>query len=276
MTTPTNPPAQRTGGGLPGRASVAGLARDLDALRRVDSSPAWSSASRSSELVTRLAQPPPRRDDGRAAAVAPSWLDAEPGPTDPGVAEDMLDPARAVGRRDLPALPRRPAARLLAVAPRRRRGTALAAPGVAGRLRRRRPRSPRRRTGTTGNAPASSPGSSPARTCARSRPTSPGRIRHRPARTAPVLDALPVIAAWWSTERDEPAPAPSPRADRRRQPGPPQRRPAMTTDRTARSGRATWTAGLAVALGAGVATAHGLYQVAAAAGVPHRWPGSTR
>ena len=31
----------------------------------------------------------------------------------------------------------------------------------------------------------------------------------------------------------------------------------------------TWTAGLAVALGAGVATAHGLYQVAAASGVPH-------
>ena len=38
---------------------------------------------------------------------------------------------------------------------------------------------------------------------------------------------------------------------------------------TARSGRVTWTAGLAVALGAGVATAHGLYQVAAASGVPH-------
>ena len=38
----------------------------------------------------------------------------------------------------------------------------------------------------------------------------PGKIRHRPARTAPVLDALPVIAAWWSTERDKPAPAPSP------------------------------------------------------------------
>ena len=31
----------------------------------------------------------------------------------------------------------------------------------------------------------------------------------------------------------------------------------------------TWTAGLAVALGAGVATAHGLFQVAAASGVPH-------
>jgi hypothetical protein len=38
---------------------------------------------------------------------------------------------------------------------------------------------------------------------------------------------------------------------------------------TARRGRVTWTAGLAVAAGAGVATAHGLYQVAAASGVPH-------
>ena len=36
-----------------------------------------------------------------------------------------------------------------------------------------------------------------------------------------------------------------------------------------RSGRVTWVAGLAVALGAGVATAHGLFQVAAASGVPH-------
>jgi hypothetical protein len=37
---------------------------------------------------------------------------------------------------------------------------------------------------------------------------------------------------------------------------------------TPRGTRATWTAGLAVAAGAGVATAHGLYEVAAASGVP--------
>jgi hypothetical protein len=42
----------------------------------------------------------------------------------------------------------------------------------------------------------------------------------------------------------------------------------MTRTET-RGSRATWTAGLAVALGAGVATAHGLFQVAAASGVPH-------
>jgi hypothetical protein len=38
----------------------------------------------------------------------------------------------------------------------------------------------------------------------------PGKIRHRPARTAPVVNAITVIAAWWSTDRNQPAPAPSP------------------------------------------------------------------
>jgi hypothetical protein len=45
------------------------------------------------------------------------------------------------------------------------------------------------------------------------------------------------------------------------------------------SGWARWTvwlAGLVVALGAGVATAHGLYEVALAAGTPGRWPGYIR
>jgi hypothetical protein len=42
----------------------------------------------------------------------------------------------------------------------------------------------------------------------------------------------------------------------------------MTRGETTRGSGATWTAGLAVAAGAGVATAHGLYQVAAASGVP--------
>jgi hypothetical protein len=42
----------------------------------------------------------------------------------------------------------------------------------------------------------------------------------------------------------------------------------MTRGETTRRSGATWTAGLAVAAGAGVATAHGLFQVAAACGVP--------
>jgi hypothetical protein len=42
----------------------------------------------------------------------------------------------------------------------------------------------------------------------------------------------------------------------------------MTRGERTRGSGATWTAGLAVAAGAGVATAHGLFQVAAASGVP--------
>ena len=233
---------------------LAGLARRVEEL---------------GQLVTRAGRGHHRRDDrtrrGRGGVLA----GRRAGPARPERRpRAMLDPARRLGGRGLPALPGRAPARLLAVAPRGRRGTALAAPGVAGRLRRRRPRSPRRRTGTTGNGPASSPGSSPTRTCAGSRTTSPAG--YATARPGPrrSLDALPVIAAWWSTERDKPGTGAQRRADHRGQPGSPQRRPAMTRTQ-ARGGRATWTAGLAVALGAGVATAHGLYQVAAASGVPH-------
>jgi hypothetical protein len=42
----------------------------------------------------------------------------------------------------------------------------------------------------------------------------------------------------------------------------------MTRGETTRGSGPTWTAGLAVAAGAGVATAHGLFEVAAASGVP--------
>ena len=37
----------------------------------------------------------------------------------------------------------------------------------------------------------------------------PGGERHMPALAAPTVDAVPVIAAWWASARDEPAPAPS-------------------------------------------------------------------
>src|SRR5947209_9447030 len=62
-----------------------------------------------------------------------------------------------------------------------------------------------------------------------------------------------------------------------RQRTPPPRDPAMTptthhhTEQVGRGGWGRWTvwaAGLVVALGAGVATAHGLYEVALAAGTP--------
>jgi hypothetical protein len=37
----------------------------------------------------------------------------------------------------------------------------------------------------------------------------PGAEHHTPAPAAPTADAVPVVAAWWATARDQPAPAPS-------------------------------------------------------------------
>jgi hypothetical protein len=37
----------------------------------------------------------------------------------------------------------------------------------------------------------------------------PGKDRHLPAPTAPTVEAMPAIAAWWATDRDQPAPAPT-------------------------------------------------------------------
>ena len=73
-----------------------------------------------------------RRRRGRVVAGR------RPGPARPGCGRGHLGSARAVGGRGVPALPGRAPARLLAVAPRSGRGTALAAPGLADRLRRRR------------------------------------------------------------------------------------------------------------------------------------------
>jgi hypothetical protein len=38
----------------------------------------------------------------------------------------------------------------------------------------------------------------------------PGAERHMPAPVAPTSGAAPAIAAWWAVARDQPAPAPSP------------------------------------------------------------------
>jgi len=187
---------------------VGGLARDLEALRREVT--ALSGLARRVEelgqLVTRLAE-------ATAATTAESdgvvsWLDAELDPRDPAVAEAIL--TRLAGWVAGVYL-RYPDAKLpdcwlwhpeiveellwlhqawLAAYADGVRVTAAAdwhdryRPGVIARLK------------------------STADMCGLE-DHQPGRIRHRPARTAPVLDAVPVIAAWWSTERDKPAPAPS-------------------------------------------------------------------
>jgi len=37
----------------------------------------------------------------------------------------------------------------------------------------------------------------------------PGKEQHRPAPTAPTVDAVSAIARWWATRRDEPGPEPT-------------------------------------------------------------------
>ena len=97
----------------------------------------------------------------------------------------------------------------------------------------------------------------------------PGADRHTPAPIAPTADAAPAIAAWWATARDRPSTGTHRRAARRTRR---RHRAEPADDHHSESTRSTpattWAAGLTVAAGAGVATAHGLYQVAAAARVP--------
>ena len=213
MTAPTNPGAQPDPGeDCPAATSVGGLARDLEALRR-DVTALSGLARRVEQLgqvVTRLAEATTAATTtGPADEGVVSWLDADLDPHDPAVAEDIL--AR-LAQWVAGVYLRYPDARLpdcwlwhpevveellwlhqawLAAYAEGARVTAAAdwhdryRPGVVARIK------------------------SCADMCALD-DHQPGKIRHRPARTAPVLDALPVIAAWWSTERDKPAPAPSP------------------------------------------------------------------
>jgi hypothetical protein len=96
----------------------------------------------------------------------------------------------------------------------------------------------------------------------------PGGDRHTPILPT-VTDAAAAIAGWWATNR-RPARAGTHRGatGRRRRPSD-AATPMNSTDDSSRAGRrAVWIAALLVASGAGVATAHGLYRVAAGAGVP--------
>jgi hypothetical protein len=38
----------------------------------------------------------------------------------------------------------------------------------------------------------------------------PGKERHRPAPDTPTEDAVPAVAAWWATRREQPGPEPTP------------------------------------------------------------------
>ena len=201
----------------------------------------------------------------RGPTPCPSWLVL---PTDDELARRGARRARRLARTaSTCATPTRAqgAAGVLVLAPRRRRGTALADARLAGRL------PGHRRVGRAGRRLARPP---PARrrppACAaasgpaRSRPTRPAKAG--PGETGgppivPGVEALPVIAQWWGPCRHEDAPEPG--ARHAREPTDDRRTPFRP------GGRAVlWLPGLAVALGAAVATAHGLYEVALAAAVP--------
>ncbi len=99
----------------------------------------------------------------------------------------------------------------------------------------------------------------------------PGAERHTPAPGRPAHrrgagDRRLVGHPPRPTRRRHRPPSSSPRHAAATAPA----RPPMTTDTTERDPgwRTVWAAGLVVAAGAGIATAHGLYQVAAAARVP--------
>jgi hypothetical protein len=210
MTTPTNPPGQPDSGeDCPAATSVGGLARDLEALRRDVTALAGlvRRVEEMGQLVTRLAEATTAATTAGSDGVV-SWLDTDLDWDDPSVAEAILTRLSAwVAGVYL----RYPDANLpdcwlwhpeiieellwlhqawLSAYADGARVTAAAdwhdryRPGVIARLK-----------STTDMCGLED--------------HQPGKIRHRPARTAPVLDAGPVIAAWWSTERDSPAPAPS-------------------------------------------------------------------
>ena len=159
------------------------------------------------------------------------------------------------------------------LAPRRRRGTALADARLGGRLP-----GPaasvalvgdwhdRQRPGVVRRISAAAPG----RARSRTHQTRAGWTRRTGAAAdVPGVEHCRSIAAWWGARRDRtPAPEPAARS-RGRECRPMTGRPPPRTSRPAGgSGAAIWLPGLAVALGAAVATAHGLFEVAVAARVP--------
>lgn len=216
MTTPSNsgaqpPPQPDAGEDCPAATSVGGLARDLEALHR-DVSGLSGLARRVedlAQLVTRVAETATAAATGPAGEGVVSWLDADLDPRDPSVAQAILTRladwlAGVYLRYPDAALPDcwlwhpEVVEELLWL-----HQAWLAAYGEGARVTAAADWHDRYRPGVIARIKKS------ADMCALE-DHQPGKIRHRPARTAPVLDALLVIAAWWTSARDEPAPAPSP------------------------------------------------------------------
>ena len=215
--TPPDPPPSPDGD--PPGAAVAGLAREVEALRRrldqLQSLPVR--VEQLADLLARQAETVAAADAAPATPASPSWLDL---PTDPGrpaessaaarAAEDLLTTlASWVGgvylrypdaAQTLPECwlwhpevveellwlhtawlaAHRPGAASTAVGDWHDRQR----PGVARRIR------------------------DHAGVCSLEQ-HQPGAERHTPAPVAPFTEAVPAIAGWWATRRPDPAPAPT-------------------------------------------------------------------
>jgi hypothetical protein len=216
MTTPNGhgPAANNDGEECAGLVSVTALARTVQALehRLADLAPVAKRVDELGAMLTRLAQQvTATKGNGGPSMVAPSWLDlgTQPGPSDPRTdAEDILTMlggwiAGIYLRYSDARLPDcwlwhpdvveellwlhaawiaayDPDAPVAAVGDWHDRQR----PGVAARIK------------------------SYAGLCSLEAHL-PGQERHVPAPSAQTGDAVPVIAAWWATSRDQPAPAPT-------------------------------------------------------------------
>jgi hypothetical protein len=205
------PPLPGTSGGRDEGSTVAGLAREVEALQRRLAGLVHLPVrvERLAETVTQLADTLAGRPSDEPSMVAPSWLAFDPGPMDDTIeATDLLTMlagwvAKVYLRYSDARLPEcwlwHPdvveellwlhAAWISAYDP-------AAAPTAVGDWHdRQRPGVLTRIKTYTGRCSLDD--------------HRPGRERHTGAPTAPTVDAVPAIAAWWALARTEPAPAPT-------------------------------------------------------------------
>jgi hypothetical protein len=215
MTTPTNnsKPARPEGEDCPAAVSQAAMARNLEALAHqvAELAPLSKTVDELVATVAQLAQVALGAEagkDGRPSKVAPSWLDAEAGGKGQLIAQDILDRLTPwVGgvylRYSDAKLPDcwlwHPdvveeliclhAAWLAAYDP-------DVAPTAASDWHE------RQRPGVLARVKTY------AGFCSLEAHL-PGKERHRPAPDTPTEDAVPAVAAWWATRREEPGPEPT-------------------------------------------------------------------
>jgi len=216
MSTPTNisNPAGDKNEDCPAAVSLAGLARTLEALEHqvAELAPVSKRVDELAATVGQLAQVTLGAEaakDDRPSRVPPSWLDADGGPRGQLVAQDILDrltpwvggvylrysdaklPDCWLWHSDVVEELISLHAAWLAAYDSDASATAASdwherqRPGVRDRVK------------------------TYAGMCSLEAHL-PGKERHRPAPDTPAEDAVPAIAAWWATRREQPGPEPTP------------------------------------------------------------------